>query len=176
MRLMETAQLLGNFGEFVGAFAVVATLVYLTIQIRQNTITSRALARQTLIDGWAGSQAKFQDNPELLRIYAKGIMRWSTMSNTEKTQFDVGMAQFLSNVQNGILLREAGMLDQNTLDTIAGFMLACIRCEGGAQWWRETGFAMPETRAYLESQLKIGGRGITAAQLAPTWMAMAEEN
>ena len=31
------AQLLGNYGEFVGAVAVVGTLVYLAAQIRQNT-------------------------------------------------------------------------------------------------------------------------------------------
>ena len=31
------AQLLGNYGEFFGAIAVVVTLVYLTTQIRQNT-------------------------------------------------------------------------------------------------------------------------------------------
>ena len=31
------AQLLGNYGEFIGAIAVVATLVYLALQIRQNT-------------------------------------------------------------------------------------------------------------------------------------------
>jgi len=31
------AQLLGNYGEFVGAIGVVVTLVYLTTQIRQNT-------------------------------------------------------------------------------------------------------------------------------------------
>ena len=37
MDLMYTAQLLGNFGEFLGAVAVVITLVYLTIQVRQNT-------------------------------------------------------------------------------------------------------------------------------------------
>ena len=38
MDLMDTAQLLGNFGELVGAIAVVVTLVYLSVQIRQNTI------------------------------------------------------------------------------------------------------------------------------------------
>ena len=37
MTLMDTAQLLGNFGEFFGAIAVVATLIYLALQIRQNT-------------------------------------------------------------------------------------------------------------------------------------------
>ena len=36
MSLMEMAQLLGNFGEFIGAIAVVATLVYLAIQVRHS--------------------------------------------------------------------------------------------------------------------------------------------
>jgi hypothetical protein len=37
MTLMETAQVLGNFGEFFGAIVVFMTLAYLTIQVRQNT-------------------------------------------------------------------------------------------------------------------------------------------
>jgi hypothetical protein len=36
------AQLLGNYGEFVGAIAVVVTLGYLAVQIRQNTHQIRA--------------------------------------------------------------------------------------------------------------------------------------
>ena len=35
MTLTDTAQLMGNFGEFFGAIAVVATLGYLVLQIRQ---------------------------------------------------------------------------------------------------------------------------------------------
>ncbi len=34
MTLMEAAQLLGDVGEFVGSIAVVATLAYLAIQVR----------------------------------------------------------------------------------------------------------------------------------------------
>ncbi len=34
MNLIDTAQLLGNFGEFVGAIGVVATLAYLAVQVR----------------------------------------------------------------------------------------------------------------------------------------------
>ena len=48
MDFMSTAQLLGNVGEFVGAIAVVATLGYLAIQIRQNTKATRAQTAQDL--------------------------------------------------------------------------------------------------------------------------------
>jgi hypothetical protein len=47
MTLMETAQLLGNFGEFVGAFAVVATLFYLARQVAE---AKAAMWRQTSQD------------------------------------------------------------------------------------------------------------------------------
>ena len=36
MSFMETAQLLGNLGEFVGAIAVVLTLFYLAVQVRHG--------------------------------------------------------------------------------------------------------------------------------------------
>ena len=36
MDLLSTAQLLGNFGEFVGAIAVVVTLFYLAAQVKQS--------------------------------------------------------------------------------------------------------------------------------------------
>ncbi len=37
MSALEFSQLLGNYGEFVGAIAIVITLIYLSFQLRQNT-------------------------------------------------------------------------------------------------------------------------------------------
>ncbi len=41
---METIQMLGSLGEFLGSIAVLATLVYLTIQVRHARIESAATA------------------------------------------------------------------------------------------------------------------------------------
>jgi hypothetical protein len=45
MDLMSSAQLLSNVGEFVGAVAVVLTLVYLAIQVRHSKIALEANTR-----------------------------------------------------------------------------------------------------------------------------------
>ncbi len=50
MSALEFSQLLGNYGEFVGAIAIVVTLVYLAIQVRQNTRMMRASIRQARSD------------------------------------------------------------------------------------------------------------------------------
>jgi len=47
MTALEISELLGNYGEFIGAIAVVVTLVYLAIQVRANTISTRS---QTLLE------------------------------------------------------------------------------------------------------------------------------
>ncbi len=36
MDIVTTSQILGNVGEFVGAIAVVVTLAYLAVQVRQG--------------------------------------------------------------------------------------------------------------------------------------------
>ena len=46
---MDLTQL-ADLGEFIGGVAVLVTLVYLVIQIRQGNANSRAASRQTLID------------------------------------------------------------------------------------------------------------------------------
>ena len=41
MSTLEYSQLLGNYGEFVGAIAIVVTLIYLAVQLKQNTALSK---------------------------------------------------------------------------------------------------------------------------------------
>ena len=47
MDLMSTAQILGNFGEFFGAIAVVVTLFYLALQVRYGRDATEANTRET---------------------------------------------------------------------------------------------------------------------------------
>jgi hypothetical protein len=93
MDLMSEAQLLGNLGEFVGAIAVVATLVYVALQVRaaanqvehtlQATRTQNAQSvcfnfntwRQMVLDG---------DNT---RIWYQGINDLDALNEGEKQKF-----------------------------------------------------------------------------------------
>ena len=54
MTLMESAELLGNFGEFFGAIAVVTTLGYLVVQIKQNT----KMLNSTIYSSWVETASK----------------------------------------------------------------------------------------------------------------------
>ena len=53
MDMVTTAQVLGNIGEFLGSIGVIATLIYLAIQIRQNTDATNRTAFQDLVNAQA---------------------------------------------------------------------------------------------------------------------------
>ncbi len=73
MTLMEISQVLGNVGEFVGAIAVIATLLYLAIQVRDAGRSSKFAAvqanRATRI-AWFSS---LRDSSHLPAIHAKHL-------------------------------------------------------------------------------------------------------
>lgn len=56
MEHQEFAQLLGSYGEFVAAIAVVAALVYRAVQIRQNTESLRVLPQGAFVGEVLASQ------------------------------------------------------------------------------------------------------------------------
>ncbi len=65
------AQLLGNYGEFIGSIAVLATLIYLALQIRQtgrsNTFAAIQAYRTERMAWFQGNR----DSPHIPRIIAK---------------------------------------------------------------------------------------------------------
>ena len=71
MTLMEISQVLGNVGEFVGAIAVVATLLYLAIQVRDAGRSSKFAAVQASRETRIAWFSSFRDSPHLPAIQAK---------------------------------------------------------------------------------------------------------
>ena len=75
MDLMSTAQLLGNFGEFVGAAAVVITLIYLTLQLRQNTNAIKSSSWQAIQDSEQRFDELLTRDPKLAEVWLRGNER-----------------------------------------------------------------------------------------------------
>ncbi len=68
-----TIQEIGSLGEFVAAIATIATLVYLAIQIRQNTAVARSAATQEVLGSFRELIRELALSPELGRIHTRGM-------------------------------------------------------------------------------------------------------
>jgi hypothetical protein len=63
---------LANVGEFLGGIAVIVSLVYVALQIRQNTKTIRGSTLQQNTDFWGDLFLQLAQ-PELAHVYSTGM-------------------------------------------------------------------------------------------------------
>ena len=75
---------LGDLGDFLGGIGVIATLVYLAIQIRRNTMA----VRSTSLDSAYAAHMEFQrtvwSDSELNKLWFDGLTGRSQLSDTER--------------------------------------------------------------------------------------------
>ena len=86
---------LGAIGEFAGGIAVIVTLFYLALQLRQNTRSLSASAysqTQTQLSNWFGP---IVHDPELLALFNKCLESRSSLDEAETRRFDALMLDFV---------------------------------------------------------------------------------
>ncbi len=99
---------LGALGEFVGAFAMVATLIYLAVQIRQNTQTVQAAAVDASVGRINEVRKSIYEDAELSRIYLEG--------NAEPDALDDECRNAISNVHPQCLVGCMERVRSNDVD------------------------------------------------------------
>jgi len=85
---------LGNLGDFVGGVAVLVTLAYLAIQIRQNTEQVKIGSELARADTWARSVESFSNfrallisDSEVAEIFLRGCRDSSSLNPAEMLRF-----------------------------------------------------------------------------------------
>src|SRR6202008_2926926 len=94
---------LANIGQVIGAIAVVVSLIYVALQIRQNTAAVRSATAQSVHEHFAGWYNAFATDASLPEIGVKGLKDYGSLSETEKARFVACFMAFLSYGQNAFL-------------------------------------------------------------------------
>lgn len=166
---------LGALGELVGGVAVLVTLFYLVLQVRQGNTNARAASRQTLIQNWSHYVFELSRDREAIRLGGRGVYDFERLSDEEKSQFVFTMNQWVANLYNGILLYQQGILDLPTLDYIGGFVASAVQCKGGAAWWES--FPHPrEVADYIDDYQRRHGDAVRPqTEVFPYWVKAWDE-
>jgi hypothetical protein len=101
---------LGNIGEFVAAIAVLVSLVYLALQIRQNTRAVRAGAHQAMADGISALSLTLSESSDLARIMVKGHADYDSLTLEERVRFDAFVGRVFASWENVFFQRQEGLV------------------------------------------------------------------
>lgn len=78
---------LGDLGDFLGGIGVIATLVYLAIQIRGNTRAVRSASLDSAYAAHMEFQRAVWSDSELNRLWFDGLRGESQLSDTDRDRF-----------------------------------------------------------------------------------------
>jgi len=79
---------LAAWGEFIGGIAVVASLIYLASQIRQNSRMLDAAAEESRLGNYTVTSGMMVSDGEVARIYWDGMEDRAALSEEDRRRFD----------------------------------------------------------------------------------------
>ena len=146
------ARLLGNYGEFVGAVAVVLTLIYLAVQVRQNTNTIAGSTEMDLAREMTAWHARITADPELIQLYEKGASN-EPMSDSEMTRYRWVAAELIWLYEGAYKQHLRALISNNTWESIVTAIVGLLRGHVLSAWWESRTSALsPEFVAYIDQR------------------------
>ena len=91
---------LGAFAEVVGAVGVIASLVYVSIQLKQNTQSIRDSTVHEVVRDYALGVQSLNADPELITIFYKGLKDLDSLTELERQRFETSLSSSLRLYEN----------------------------------------------------------------------------
>lgn len=156
-----TIQDLGALGEIIGAIAVVASLIYLAIQIRQNTqqmLNNAEATKLAALESNIESSHRIREmlilNPDLTRLFLSGIKSYDGLEAADRFRFDLLLRNTMTAFQ-GAYLRHLSIGGDPLDFQGTGRLIESILDNPGTRTWLERSEFdwRPEFRQFIKERL-----------------------
>ena len=125
----------GAISQIVGTVLVGITLVYLALQLRQNTSSLKSstfLAISTLMGSTMEIMATHSDLAPLLIKAQSGI---DELSAAERARFGFLMMMAMRRVETVVVQRHLGFIEPELTEGFERSALSALGSKGARQWW-----------------------------------------
>ena len=145
---------IGALAELAGALGVIASLVYLAIQIRQNTGSAREAAWHSVLRDLQQFRSLIAQDPEVARVYREGLRDLKSLNDDDRWRFGALMQSLYSVFETAFRTRSGGLF-QHQLDDIAW----TASRPGAREWWSKgKRLYSPEFQRFMDETLERSGR------------------
>ena len=142
----------GALSELAGAIGVIASLIYVGMQVRQNTRSMRAATYDSLVRSngdWLGPVIQ---DAVLAANFEVAVASWSDVEEPQRPRVMYLLTQLFRHWENAFFQQEQGTLAPSLWDTWQRIILSYFHQPGIQEWWklRRTAYS-DEFRNFLES-------------------------
>ena len=154
---------IGAIGEIVGAIAVVVSLAYLAVQIRQNTNQVAEQIKALKLEGHnaaANDHARFRQSiiqsPQVASLYRRGKASYVNLSPDEQAQVsELFRDYFWASANMQLRNLQSGSIDDSLWDIAAASLRPYLENDGIRQWWGESKGEFPEDFVEIVDRLAL---------------------
>ncbi len=126
---------LGNIGELVGGVAVVVTLAYLAIQIRQNSRSVRASTNHAITEQLNDLNLRLGLDPGAVDLMMRGAQNREGLQSQERVRHTLLMRAVLGNYQDIYVQFCEGMCDSEAWELAKIGLRELVSTPSFAAWW-----------------------------------------
>ncbi len=149
-----TLQDLANLGEVIGAIAVIASLIYLAFEIRQNTRAMRRAATQDIHRSLNDQARCLVESPDLAALAFRASQRPEELTGEERFRFQMLLTYLFSNFELAMEYYREGLLGDDIIEGWMKGIRPLFENPLVVEWWEAEGQGTfsPELRDLLYKQ------------------------
>ena len=145
---------IGAIAELVGAAGVVVTLLYLAVQVRQNTKALRAATFQSIIGFATGFAERVAGSGEFATIFETGMADLEALNETERLRFHFQLIALLRRFENIHYQSRMGLIDDEQWEGLRASLHSIMLRPGSRAWWKVNAQLFnPSFRKFLDGRL-----------------------
>jgi hypothetical protein len=162
---------LGAIGEIVGAVAVVITLIYVAVQMRQNsrqvaenTKVTRLAAREATQQAFSRFRRLIASSPDLAELYLKGCADYRALAVADRMRFGSLLQENLLAWNLRYLHIRDGLQEAETWERQKPLLVSTLTQPGIRYWWDRNKYIFDAAFvALLEDLIASASRSESAA-------------
>ncbi len=128
---------LGAIGELVGGLAVIGSLVYVGLQVRQGNRMERSQANREMTQQFMNVLNSIRE-PVLVDLVQRGAADWADLSLSDQAFVDSWIGGLHLNALSAYLAGRQGLMDEDYANGWTDFYVSYLKCPGFRQWWDYT--------------------------------------
>ena len=148
---------LANIAEIFGMLVITITLIFLTIQVRQNTAAMRSAATREAHQQLAQYYELHARSDAVRDTMIKGLSDPVALSETETSRFFSIMMIAATNFQNWIIQSQSGAMEGDILNSYSKLIQSITDTPGFRAFWDERKYVFSQdVQNYVEELIQRG--------------------
>jgi hypothetical protein len=129
----------GAVAEIFGAVAVIFSIGYLALQVRENSKIALAVSERELTESWIKVVSVVAQDEFKAATFIKGAKDYESLEEVESVIFDNAMQQLIANHLIFFQMYEKGFASEAQLESVERHLVGILRSPGGATHWSKFG-------------------------------------